>query len=193
MEIVNFGHFTTHQRDGFLFHTNEDGQDWYELRNSLTTWAANGEFIDSIYGAWVTVTEKGVVANVEYDPSRIVPDNKTVLGVDADVENIRPGMLYSDAALRDPPAPTIEEVRASMPSLTPREFRDTLIDNGIMPSAVTAVIEQIGHPVAQAKAMNAWEYNTQFVRTDPLVDQLATAFGLTPEDVDQMWGQALSL
>lgn len=89
-----------------------------------------------------------------------------------------------------PPEPTPEELRAIMRPLTPREFRDALIDNDIMPDQVTVAINQIADDKARAKALNAWEYPTQFTRTDPLVDQIGTIFGLTPEKIDKLWTEA---
>lgn len=91
-----------------------------------------------------------------------------------------------------PPEPTPEELRALMPVLSPRQFRDALIDADIMPDQVTAAIAQIPDEKQRAKALNAWEYPTQFTRTDPLIDQIGAMFSLTPEQIDTMWQQALS-
>lgn len=100
MEIVNFGHFTTSVRGGLLCHTNEDGQDWYELRRGLTSWGPQGEFIDAIYGAWAMVDPATMrVTNVEYDPSRLVPDGRIVLGIDADASEIAVGMVFDGATI----------------------------------------------------------------------------------------------
>lgn len=187
MEIVNFGHFTTDNLGSALVHVNEDGQDWYELRRALTSWSERGDFISAIYGAWALVDVAGVITNVEYDPSRMVPDDKTVLGIDADWREIKPGMIYRNGLVSDPPEPTLEERRAAMRPLTPREFRDALIDNDIMPDQVTAAINQMEDLKARAKALNAWEYPTEFTRSDPLVEQIGTIFGLTPEMIDKLW------
>lgn len=90
-----------------------------------------------------------------------------------------------------PPEPTPEELRAQMPPLTPRQFRDALIDHDIMPDSVTAAISQIADVKERAKALNAWEYPTQFVRTEPLIEQIGAIFNLTPEDIDDMWQAAI--
>lgn len=89
-----------------------------------------------------------------------------------------------------PPEPTPEELRAQLPPLTPRQFRDALIDHDIMPDDVTAAINQIADVKDRAKALNAWEYPTQFVRTEPLIEQIGAIFSLTPEDIDDMWQAA---
>jgi hypothetical protein len=110
MEIVNFGHFTSYsQGDGILYFQNEVGQDWYGLRFSLTTWAENGAFVDAIYGAWAMVDPSTMrVTNVEYDPSRLMPGDRIVLGIDADHTTIKPGLLYTGAALIDQAIPPTE-------------------------------------------------------------------------------------
>lgn len=85
------------------------------------------------------------------------------------------------------PEPTIEAIRGQMTPLTPRMFRDVLIDANIMLDDVTAAINQLADVKARAKALNAWEYPTQFIRTDPLIDKIGEFFNLTPEDIDNMW------
>ena len=86
-----------------------------------------------------------------------------------------------------PPELTPEELRAMMPELTPREFRDALIDVDIMPDHVTAAIGLIPNAKQKAKALNAWEYPTQFTRTDPLIDQIGNMFNFTAQQIDEMW------
>lgn len=105
MEITNFGHFQTVNPEaiGMLCYVNEDGQDWYEMRRGLTKWeVSTGAFINAVYGAWATVDVDGVVTNVEQDPSRLVPDNRTVLGIDALYYEIKPGWLYRGGQLEEP-------------------------------------------------------------------------------------------
>jgi hypothetical protein len=99
MEITNFGYFTASSTPGTLYFTNEEGQDWYELRFALTQWNERGDFINAIYGAWAMVDADGVITNVEYDPSRLMPGDRTVLGIDAHHEHIEPGMLYQDGVI----------------------------------------------------------------------------------------------
>lgn len=86
-----------------------------------------------------------------------------------------------------PPQLTPEELRALMPILTPRQFRDALIDADIMPDQVTVAISQIPDAKARAKALNAWEYPTQFTRTDPLIDDIGNVFNFTTQQIDEMW------
>lgn len=125
MQIVNFGTFKTAIYGRILFYVNEDGQDWYELRRGLTRWGEAGEFIDAIYGAWALVDPSTMrITNVEFDPSRLVPDNKIVLGIDADAGDIQAGMLFVDGALIDAPPP--------IPTTHVDRERDRRIDAGFV-------------------------------------------------------------
>ena len=101
MQIVNFGHFhVVNPGDYILFYENEDGQDWYELRSGLTTWdRETGNFVDAVFGTFVSVDPDGVIIHVEHNPSKMVPDDKTILGIDADPEKIEPGMRYRDGKI----------------------------------------------------------------------------------------------
>lgn len=89
------------------------------------------------------------------------------------------------------PTLTIEQKRALMPVKTPREFRDILIDEGVLtdavPDEVTIAIQQIPFDKERAKALNAWQNPTMFTRTDPYIDMIGAMFGLTPEDIDLLW------
>jgi hypothetical protein len=38
-----------------------------------------------------------------------------------------------------------------------------------------------------------WEYASQFERDHHLIEQVGASLGLTPEQIDTMWGQALTL
>lgn len=103
MEITEFGHFTCSNPDavGVYYYADEDGHDWYEMRRALTEWEiATGAYVNAVYGAWATVhPATGVVMNVEQDPSRLVPDDRIVLGIDADPEEVKPGMKWNGSEL----------------------------------------------------------------------------------------------
>lgn len=106
MEIVNFGHFVANSDDGgIIYFRNEDGQDWYDLRFSLTTWTSAGAFINAVYGAWAAVDPTSMrVTNVEFDPSRLMPNNRIILGIDADPADIAVGNLFTGTSFLDVPS-----------------------------------------------------------------------------------------
>jgi hypothetical protein len=112
MEIINFGRFAPYSGDdGLLRFKNEEGQDWYDIRWSLTEWNPdNGKYLNAIYGAWAMVDPSTMrVTNVEYDPSRLMPGNRIVLGIDADWNTIKPGFLYANGALVDEATPVTSD------------------------------------------------------------------------------------
>jgi len=105
MNITDFGFFHVIEPppgNRILMFENEHGQDWYEMRAHLTHWDATGEFVDAILPTWAMVDADGVVTNVEYDPSRLMPGDRRILGIDAPIDEVRPGMVYRDGSLAQP-------------------------------------------------------------------------------------------
>lgn len=88
-----------------------------------------------------------------------------------------------------PPSP--EEVRASMPPLTARQFRLGLVGNGISLDSVQEAINSIPSETDRAVAQVEWEFATSFVRTHPLISQIGAELSLSPEAIDAMWMAAL--
>ena len=91
------------------------------------------------------------------------------------------------------PPPTPEEIRAAMPPLTARQLRLGLIGGGFSLSQVGQAIDAIPDEQHKAVAEIEWQYAAQFERLHPLIEQVGTSIGLTPEQIDAMWEQALSL
>ncbi|MFC5584426.1 hypothetical protein ACFPOD_04830 [Nitratireductor kimnyeongensis] len=92
-----------------------------------------------------------------------------------------------------PVQPSLEEKRAAVPTLSARQFRLGLVDGGIDLADVETAIAAIPDPVERQRGQVEWEYATQFNRLHPLVVQLSSSLGLTPEQVDAMWEQAAAL
>ncbi len=186
MEIVNFGHFKLTSTTGIQFFANEDGQDWYDLRRGLTTWDEQGNFLTAIYGAWAMVDPVSLrVTNVEQDPSRMVPNDKIVLGIDADHEAISEGMIYQNGTLlAGPPEPPVFN------PVTRRQLRLTLVRNGISLESVEATIAAMPEGLAKEEAQIEWADASEFSRHHPTLLVVANALSLTEEQVDGMWRQA---
>lgn len=92
-----------------------------------------------------------------------------------------------------PPAPTPEELRARMPSLSARQFRLGLVAGGFTLSQVAANIEAMPEGVDKETAEIEWEYATSFERTHPLISSIGSSLGLTEEQIDTMWNGAVNL
>lgn len=79
------------------------------------------------------------------------------------------------------------------PILTPREFRDILIDEGILtdavPDEVAVKIGEIPFDKERTKALNAWHNMTEARRDDVYIDMIGAMFGYTPEQIDKLWAQ----
>jgi hypothetical protein len=113
IEITDFGFFRVIEPppgNRVLLFENEDGLDWYEMRVALTQWDRYGEYVNAVYGAWAMVDRDGVITNVEFDPSRLMPGERTVLGIDASHEDIEPGMIWRGGELLPPTDATRERV-----------------------------------------------------------------------------------
>lgn len=76
---------------------------------------------------------------------------------------------------------------AKLTPLSPRQFRDALVDGGIMPIDVTNAINMIPDDVTREKMLNAWNHAVSFDRFDPYIEIIGSMFHLTPDDIDTMW------
>jgi hypothetical protein len=98
---------------------------------------------------------------------------------------VKPGDGYewsgTDWTFTPPPEPTPEEIRAAMPTLSPRQIRLALNDIGITSADVATQLA--GNEVG----MIEWNYATYFRRIHPLIASLIPAFSLTEAQVDSLW------
>ena len=67
-----------------------------------------------------------------------------------------------------------------MPTLTPIEFDIKLVDAGLYNQVQKLILSGIKLKIAYTRA-------TSFRRTDPFIDQVRIALGLTNEQVDAIW------
>ena len=76
--------------------------------------------------------------------------------------------------------------RKNMPTLSPIEFDIKLVDAGLYDQVQSLIQSDVKLKIAYNRA-------TFFSRTDPFIDQACIALGLTDEQVDAMWEQAITL
>ena len=76
--------------------------------------------------------------------------------------------------------------RESMPTLTPIQFDIKLNSAGLYDAVQELIKYNFELRIAYTRA-------TFFSRTDPFIDQAQIALGLTDEQVDAMWEQAITL
>ena len=77
---------------------------------------------------------------------------------------------------------TEEYYRKLMAQMTPREFILKLMEKGITRTQLEALINSSERVWAELN------YATLITRANPLLDQLCGQFGLTPADVDEIFG-----
>lgn len=77
---------------------------------------------------------------------------------------------------------TEEYYRKLMAQMTPREFILKLMQRGITREQIEALINSNDQVWAELN------YATLITRANPLLDQLCGQFGLTPTDVDEIFG-----
>ena len=94
---------------------------------------------------------------------------------------------YVTYDVEDLPVPTLEELRAAMPPLSPRQIRLGLASIGIAEAQVDALLAE------DAMGMIEWKHATEFMRTHPLVTALSAALSLPDEQIDALWVWAASL
>lgn len=82
---------------------------------------------------------------------------------------------------------TAEEGRAAIEPLSSRQIRLTLLNIGITEDMVDEKL------AGDALGIIEWKHATQFERLHPLIEALAAAFALPPEQVDDLWSWALQL
>ena len=77
-------------------------------------------------------------------------------------------------------------------SLTRRQFKLTLLENGLLDHAETA-INAIEDVAVKTRMQIEYSESVVFERASPAVLQMCGLLGLTSKQVDAMWAQALTL
>ncbi len=88
--------------------------------------------------------------------------------------------------------PTPEEVRASMPSITRRQLRLTLVRHGITLPSVSDAIDDMPEGLERDEMRIEWDDGTTYERLNPRLNAIADVLGLTQEQVDAMWDAAVA-
>ena len=77
--------------------------------------------------------------------------------------------------------------------LTRRQFRLALVMNGYNLADIEAVINSIEDATQRQIIQIEWQDATTFIRTSPNLLTMANLMGLSAEQVDALWPQALAL
>jgi hypothetical protein len=85
-----------------------------------------------------------------------------------------------------PPPPTFEEL---FPPLDPLDFKLAMLTLNVTPDDVDAAIDAMPEP-DRTLAKIYWTSAGKFRRDNPLIEQIAAAFGKTSADIDSAWAYA---
>lgn len=77
--------------------------------------------------------------------------------------------------------------------LTRRQFRLALVTNGYSLADIETLIAQIEDDMQRQIIQIEWQDATTFIRTSPNLLFMANLMGLSTEQVDTLWSQALGL
>ena len=80
-----------------------------------------------------------------------------------------------------------------LPPLSASQVRLGLLANGITTAMVDASIAAIEDEAEKEAARIKWEYAASIGRNEPLVAAIGASLGLTDEQIDAMWQQALAM
>lgn len=120
--------------------------------------------------------------------------NNEVFAFDSDqLDYVKPEMVeMTEAEIKEhlnPPQPPIEE---TLPPLTRRQFKLALLENGLL-EQVDVEIAAISDPVTKQRIQIEYAESTTFERLSPAVIYMCSMLGLTDEQINTMWQQALTL
>ncbi|MDN5644107.1 MAG: hypothetical protein L0G67_01965 [Acinetobacter sp.] len=80
-----------------------------------------------------------------------------------------------------------------VPSLTRRQFRLALVTNGFALADIEALINQIEDDMQRQIIQIEWQDATVFERNNSSLFVMAALMGLSAEQMDALWSQALTL
>lgn len=82
------------------------------------------------------------------------------------------------------PVPTLNPVPVEV---TPRQFKLALLQSGVSPSVITNAV------ATNEASLIEWEYATTFRRDHALLNSMASSFGFSPTDLDNLFRFASTL
>lgn len=132
------------------------------------------------------IVADGRVVNVVDADAGWQPNHGAAVEVDAG-SRVGPGWLYDGQAFSPPhpPAALVPE------EVTMRQARLALHRAGVLGNVVAAINQMPEQ--ARTEAQIEWEYSSTLRRAHPLVTDLGSALGLTPQQLDALFIEAAAL
>ena len=86
-----------------------------------------------------------------------------------------------------------EEPQPVPKQLYPRQLRIWLIRNGVSLATIDAIIDAIPNAQQREEVRTSWEYGLYYVRTDPTIEAIGFALGMSSAAIDQAFREAVSI
>ena len=135
------------------------------------------------------IVTNGIVVN-----SIIVADdaNPADFGAILGPEGAGIGWAFDGGTWTPPEQPSVDPCPAALAPLTARQLRLGLLNIGIKPADVTAAISALPEDQRDVAEIE-WDYASEYRRDHPLIAALGASFGLTAEQIDDAWRDAMAL
>lgn len=130
---------------------------------------------------WALVIDNEVVETTDINPSGRFHPDMPWRECDAEVSvgwKLESGCLVS-------PQNNVAEIVYVPRSITPRQARLALLQEGLLSAVESAISAMDGESGERAKI--SWEYAAEISRDDQLLNGIAGELGLTPEQIDAMF------
>lgn len=132
----------------------------------------------------VAIASGGVIQNIieaasVSDAQTLFPHSDVFEAAGVGIAWVFDGSTWAPPVLPEPPS--------GFPTLTRKQLRNGLLSIGVTSADVEAHITAIADPLEREAAMIDWQDTQTYERTYPLVDEIAAAMSLPPEQVDALW------
>lgn len=142
---------------------------------------------------YIAVQSDGTIISMESDPEQSQIAGREIWGIDGDFGFTRGtggtvyGKIWDGSKIVARP-PTRDQL---FPAL--QKWRvEAIIDLHNLRAKIDVAIDALPEP-QRTTARSKRQYVTEFSRTDPLFDLIGLAVNKTPDEVDALWQEALSL
>jgi len=168
-----------------VFRRNEEAQDLVEVLKAHP------------HPFYIAVDETGKIVSMESDPEAIQLEGYEIIGIDGDFGFTRDedgnvyGTIWDGSEIVAPPVP--------IPILTARQFWQAALVLGVTEDGLAASIADPDDPLyiedemERAAVLIDIHKATLFRRDYPLVDEMAAAQNIPPEQMDTLWAWAAQI
>jgi hypothetical protein len=133
--------------------------------------------------------------DLDLEITRVLGDKFDYFIVDSATEiivHVKEPLTVEEEDLLESTVLNYDDVSSLKHTVTPRQLRTALIVSGHSMGSIEAIINTMPEP-NKSLALIAWEYASVYERSNPLVNQLGAALGLTQLEIDTVWRLAGTL